>query len=626
MATSPNQILLKKLQQAQLELANGSPAKAIKMLEKLLKPSANNPNILFLIGLAYGKMGNTEKVKKISLRTLKAAPNHHGSLCNLANILFLEDDLQGAQEYYQKALAQKDDEPRVVDGYCKVLVRLGRHLEVIELLDKILRTHPNYARAYVGMGDAYVETGQPEKAFKSLQSALKIDPLMSSANLAMGNLHQFIGNLLVSERYYLAVLDVEENNLFAYIGLATLKRLVGDYDKALNYIDKIEVVVPEHPAILATKADILEHAGRFNDAFEILQQLKDKGQITPIGVTSIANMCFRFQNCDEALELLNQTTELTTTSNVEKSVLHYASGHLLDKLKRYDEAFAHYQLANTMVANSYDEKANFNFLDSSVKSYSAEPLKQYPRSTILDSRPVFILGMPRSGTSLCEQILAAHPDVFGAGELGDISNLAKEIAQLKTKYTEKDSNWMTSLPVNIIDSFAAKYLDSIATLNSTKRYVTDKMPHNFKYIGLISMLFPNARIIHCTRNPLDNILSIYFQNFSGSHRYATNLKNIAHHYNAYNQLMKHWEKVVEIPICTVSYEDMVIQQEQTSRKLLAFCDLEWNDEVLQFHKTKRSVGTASYEQVRQPMYKTSKDRWKNYEQHLGEIKEMLNIS
>ena len=146
------------------------------------------------------------------------------------------------------------------------------------------------------------------------------------------------------------------------------------------------------------------------------------------------------------------------------------------------------------------------------------------------------------------------------------------------------------------------------------------------YIGLISLLFPQARIIHCTRNPLDTILSIYFQNFSYSHKYASNLKNIAHTYNAYRRLMKHWDQVVDIPILTVSYEDMVEQQEATTRSLLDFCELEWNDDVLQFHKTKRDVGTASYDQVRQPMYKTSKARWKNYEKHLGEVKTILKTS
>lgn len=185
MALTANKKLIKQFQQAQQELNQGDPANAIKIFRKLLKASNNNPQILYLMGLAYGKLGQFDKVKQVSLRTLKLAPNHHGALCNLANVLFFEGDMHGALDNYQKALTLKPDEPHIVDNYCRALNSLGRQKEAIEILDKLLKKHSHYAPALVVKGIAYAETGQPEKASQSFEAALKIDPLLVDANLGM---------------------------------------------------------------------------------------------------------------------------------------------------------------------------------------------------------------------------------------------------------------------------------------------------------------------------------------------------------------------------------------------------------------------------------------------------------
>jgi len=245
-----------------------------------------------------------------------------------------------------------------------------------------------------------------------------------------------------------------------------------------------------------------------------------------------------------------------------------------------------------------------------------------PRASVRSDRPVFIVGMPRSGTSLIEQILASHPQVFGAGELTDIVRLPLSLhTMLGTE--RKYPQCLSLLTQDRIDTFAQHYLDKLASLSPDASRVIDKMPGNFMHLGFIELLFPDARIIHCMRDPLDTCLSCYFQDFSRSHPYSYDLENLGAFYNEYRKIMQHWRSVLSIPMYEIQYEELVADQEMKSRELVEFCGLEWDERCLNFHETKRYVGTASYDQVRQPMYKKSAGRWKNYENRIDVLKKSL---
>jgi hypothetical protein len=230
--------------------------------------------------------------------------------------------------------------------------------------------------------------------------------------------------------------------------------------------------------------------------------------------------------------------------------------------------------------------------------------------------------MPRSGTSLVEQILAAHPRVSGGGELTCISdiikNLPHEVGQKK--------GWPDcahNIRQNDVNRLARRYLDQLDAVSKTAEHVTDKMPHNFFELGLIQLLFPAAQVIHCKRDSMDTCLSIYFQNFLGGHDYAKNLYHIGTHYHQYQRLMEHWRHYLSIPVLDVQYEDLVRDPEPVVRRMLEHCKLEWYEGCLEFHKVKRLVSTASYDQVRQPIYTRSIGRWRHYERHLDELKNGL---
>jgi hypothetical protein len=230
--------------------------------------------------------------------------------------------------------------------------------------------------------------------------------------------------------------------------------------------------------------------------------------------------------------------------------------------------------------------------------------------------------MPRSGSTLAEQILSCHPLVAAGGEIQIIPQIAGQLSgeTWDIPFTSPSCKRLTKLE---LDEASGTYLDILEGIDANARFVTDKLPYNYLHLGLISVLFPKAKIIHCKRAPLDTCISIYIQNFSGPKGFATNLDNIGTVYTQYQRLMKHWLNAITNPIFELSYEALVNNQTRTTKSLLEFCELPWDDRCLAFYSNDRTALTASYNQVRQPMYRHSIDRWKNYAAELENQSQLL---
>lgn len=325
----------------------------------------------------------------------------------------------------------------------------------------------------------------------------------------------------------------------------------------------------------------------------------------------------------EAIDYINAILEKNGLTDHAKKGLHFAAAKIFDKQKIYDEAFKHYKAANDMVRTLYDSVTHADKTTRLIEKFSTGFFMQMPKAENHDERPIFIVGMPRSGTSLTEQILAAHSKVYAAGELKDLSAIIN-FNILGSSAAESFLKDLDTLTIQQINAMAQTYLDKLSNLSGTALRVTDKMPQNYFLLGYIQLFFPGARIIHCRRDPMDTCLSIYFQNFIEQHQYAKSLFDIGTHYYQYERLMNHWREVLTLPYMELSYEDLVNDQENMTRKLLEFAGLEWEESCLQFHKVDRTVDTASFDQVRQPLYTKSMARWKNYEIYLDELKEGLS--
>jgi hypothetical protein len=251
--------------------------------------------------------------------------------------------------------------------------------------------------------------------------------------------------------------------------------------------------------------------------------------------------------------------------------------------------------------------------------FAAERLAELPRADNRSEQPVFIVGMPRSGTSLVEQILSCHRGVHAAGELRDVGKL---VASLGLRFQGED-DVLPGLDSGSLNAAAGRHLERLRGLGGNAKRLTDKMPYNFLHLGLISLLFPRARVIHCLRDPIDTCLSCYFQNFATGNFFSFDLGNAGLYYRQYERLMAHWRTVLDKPILEVRYEEHVAEPEKVCREMLDFLDLDWDPACLRFHESRRFTNTASRDQVRKPIYTSSSGRWQRYERHLGPLLEAL---
>jgi len=294
--------------------------------------------------------------------------------------------------------------------------------------------------------------------------------------------------------------------------------------------------------------------------------------------------------------------------------LRYALGKYFDDVGDYEQAFTNYQRANGLSrhdGSAYDRSAIRRCADLMIESFDRQWFSRTRFESEASDRPVLIVGMPRSGTTLAEQILASHPQVFGAGELPYWSSAWETHAT-----TILDAGMRAGLMAGL----ARDYLRQLGELSADAGRIIDKMPGNFMYLGLIHAAMPKARIIHMQRNPLDTCLSIYFQNFQSAHRYANDLDHLAHYYGEYLRVMNHWRQTLpREALLDVRYEDLVADQEASSRKMLNFIGLPWDSRCLDFHRTSRIVPTLSKWQVRQKISATSVGRWRNYRQFIGPL-------
>jgi tetratricopeptide (TPR) repeat protein len=374
---------------------------------------------------------------------------------------------------------------------------------------------------------------------------------------------------------------------------------------------------PNYVDALAFLGELHADRGQFAEAERLFQQAITLNPDFAPAFASIAT--HRKMSADDTDWARGAEALLAKGPSLRNEInLRFALGKYFDDIQRYDSAFEHYARANNLrkrLGAVYDGAKLTQHIDQIMRSFESMA-RQSPRHG-RGAAPIFIVGMPRSGTSLAEQILASHPAVFGAGEVSFWDTAYRNYRQAALK-GQTDESLMARMENN--------YLDQLAAVAPDERRVVDKLPANFLYAGLIHAVFPQARIIHMRRNPIDTCLSIYFQHFETALSYANDLEDLAHYYTEYWRLMKHWR--VTLPkdaMLEVAYEELVEEQEASTRKILTFIGLPWDPRCLEFHLTPRTVITASKWQVRQRISTASVGRWRNYEKFLGPLLNLMKL-
>ncbi len=413
--------------------------------------------------------------------------------------------------------------------------------------------------------------------------------------------------------------DPEDSRIFNLLGIATAR--AGDFEKALTLLQKAMALndsVPDYPH---NAASILRALGKFSEAEAAYRTAI---RLKPDYLEAYFNLSAtrRFTSDDAVITDLLALLARSDLTTADRCFGHFAAGKMLDDCGQYYQAFGHYRQANPLEGNTFDADGNDRLVEDIVQHYGPERFQQWQGHGVDNQQMIFVVGIPRSGTTLVEQILASHPDVYGAGELGDIAGIAQAMSAHDPKKRDYP-RYVTRLPKQVPAGFATTYLQRVNAMEPGKKRYADKATMNFRFLGLIATMLPGATIIHCRRNALDTCLSCYFQKFRTGLEFSYDQSNLGRYYRSYQKLMRHWQRVLPITIFDLDYEDMVQNPEPTARRLLEHCGLTWDDRVMSFHQTNRAVSTASNHQVRQPIYTSSLARWRNYEPHLDPLKQAL---
>ena len=469
--------------------------------------------------------------------------------------------------------------------------------------------------------------GNLDQAENACRAILRRAPGHADAAYLLGRVHERAGRLAEAAESLRLAIATDATHAPYHTSLGEVLNAAGDCDGAIEALGEAVRLAPDDPRPRNSLGLALTNAGRFEEAERCFLHVLDTDPTWPGACLGLSRVK-RFKPEDRSL-VARMRAALGHTELPDEllSDIHFALGKVHDDLEEADTAFEHYRRGNALIHQllRFDAARHAASIDALIESFPAALFARLAGIGESSERPVFIVGMPRSGTTLVEQILASHGQVHGGGELPYLDALSQRLAPCLGT-AERYPRCAKAMNAACASALGSDYLERISANAGSAERCTDKMPGNFLHLGLAALLLPHARVVHCRRDPMDTGLSIYTQQFASGHEWAYDLDDIAAFYHQYRRIMRHWEQVLPLEVMEVQYESLVEGQEQVSRELVEFCGLPWDDACLEFYRQRRSVGTAANWQVRQPIYHRSVGRWHQYERDLQPLRDALKRS
>lgn len=554
--------------------------------------------------------GDFVRAEQAAREMSKAFPNEPFVFNILGYACGMVGDQKAAIDAFKWAIKLNPNFVEAMSNYGSYLVQIDRPDDALPVLQKAVAKKPDYAEAHHNLGVAYYALGQSDAALKHYDLALKYAPQYANALNSRGSLKSSRHDRVGAEADFRAALAIAPKDAGALANLAGVLAADGKSAEAVAQLEKALAIDPKNTETLLQLAIILNESGQSEQAAEAFERVLS---VDPTHAQALRMMLDLVPLGDREPLIAKMETlfQADQTADIDKVHLGFALGHHFEKTGDFGKSYACLETANRLyrqdmppLPESDDRK--FARITKAFEDDVFASLRAVADPTEV---PVFILGMMRSGTSLVEQIIATHSDVYGAGELNAVTELGAVLYEKGAKVTAADGQ-----------GFTKTYLAELTRNAGGAARVVDKMPGNFFNVGVIKTLFPNAKIINTVRDPRDNCFSIYKNFFDTyAHQYAYDQEELARFANNYKQMMNRWDAMFPDQIYHVNYEALVADQEGESRKLLDYLGLDWQDSVLEFHKTKRAVRTASVNQVRQKIYRSSVKSWQNYAPYLQDL-------
>lgn len=560
---------------------------AAKLFRKATQKEPGSGPLHHYLGICLAALEKSDEAIAAYRTALRVAPNQAETHNNLGHALQWAGQLEEARKSYETALSIKPDYFEALNNLANTLNLLGLPEEALPLFEDALSRQPKYVEAMVNYGNVLIQLGRFDEAIAQYNKAIQTAPSDREAQESLARTLQLLDRGAEAVPLWEKIVSNHPNYDLAFIGLGTTLRELGQLDEAVAAFERAIEISPRNVS------------GYYN-----------------LGLS-------RSYKREEPLfaALLNLENRMPGSDPQTKAEYHFALGRAFAGVKEYDRSFQEYETANELKrqAIAYDEEDILGRFSRIQTVFDASYINSRNGFGSSSDRPIFILGMPRSGTTLAEQILSSHPSVYGAGELTGMGNAISYVMQKADDgrfpedavlLEESDFATLGNEYLSVLNKFAPESADR----------VIDKMPNNFLTAGLINLMLPNAKIVHMRRDLRDVAISNFVIMFNTGMEHTYNLAELGRYLRAYSHHMDHWRQVLpQGAMLEIQYEDLISDLETYARSLVAYCDLPWDDACLSFYETERSVRTASVTQVRQPIYTSSAGRWREYEKHLDPL-------
>jgi tetratricopeptide (TPR) repeat protein len=626
----------------------GRLPEAEQIYRSILAVEPDHVGSLLGMGTALRALGRLDEALAQYRIAIAIRPDDAGAHNNLAGVLVMLGRPEEAIASFGRSLAIRPDFAEAHFNVGSALAALDRHDEAIARYEQAIAIRPHFAAAYNNLGNALAKLGRLEEAIARYQRALAVAPDHAEALCNLGNAHQALGRWDEAITYYEKALAARPDLAEAHNSLGSVLQKLGRIDEAVAHHERALALMPAHAEAHNNLGNACHALGRTGDAvvhyeraislrpdlaeahygrgtsLEVLGRLAEAGgafaravELAPTKADFHLALAHAkpFAGADPRFPALEALLDPQSPDRDQQIALHFTLGKAYADIDQPERSFRHLLEGNALKRElvAYDEAATLGLFERIRSTFTGELMQDKSGGGDPSPLPVFVVGMPRSGTTLVEQILASHSGMFGAGELETFGDAVARLGAEGARFPEMAS----SMSDDALCRLASCYLGAVRAIAPRAERVIDKLPLNFSFVGLIHLALPGARIIHVRRDPVDTCLSCFSILFGGEQPYAYDLGELGRYYRAYDALMAHWRRVMPPGVMLeVQYEDVVEDLEAQARRMVAHCGLAWEAACLAFHETQRPVRTASVAQVRQPIFRTSIGRWRPYRELL----------
>ena len=594
------------------------PLEALEYTHKALSFKSDDKKLL-LLEIRLNEFLERDSEAIVLLKTFISKYSDFSALKQLSNLLVKQDKADEADDIVKQFFENNEDYGLLYKGVRHL--HASRYRKAEDAFKKLLIEDENNIDALRFMGILAFKSGNHDIAEAMFTKALRLDPTYSLVWANLAQVYSVTGQLDKAKKSFKNILNMEPRNGLIWAEYGTVLTKLANYEESKDAYLKALNFKSDSPRVHLSLGHVYKTMGEIENSIDSYKNSIIQNKLSGEAYWSLANLK-TYSFSENEIKVMEETLK-EDMSDIERSQIHFALGKAYEVKKDFDNSFNNYFKGNEVKKGliKYSSDDTTDNTKRILDFFNLETIRDLSKSSTVDQDPIFILGMPRSGSTLVDQIISSHSKVDGTQELPNIIKIASELnSNNQNTYPEI----LKELDESKLSEIGNNYLSETTWARKNAPFFIDKMPNNFIHIGLIKTILPNAKIIDTRRDPMDTCFSCYKQFFARGQLFTYSLEDLGNYYTDYIKAMNHWHSVYGKDIFTVHYDNVINKTEETIRELIDYCNLSFEKECLEFYKSSRPVKTPSAEQVRQPIYKSGLNYWKNYEKHLVPLKKIID--